>query len=122
MMTRIRTLALAVVFVAAAVGCSSSSSTAPSTSGSGSSAGGHTVTIKDFTFTPSTLTVKAGTKVTFVNDDSTTHTATSQGSSTINSGNLAKGQSYTVTLIKPGTYHYICSIHNYMTGTVVVQQ
>ena len=49
------------------------------------------------------------------------HTATSSTGKTINSPNLAKGQSYTVTFTKAGTYSYICSIHQYMKGTITVQ-
>jgi plastocyanin len=120
-MTRIRSLVLALVLVGAAAACGSSSSSGTPTTGSGSPGPGNTVTIKDFKFTPASLTVKVGTKVTFINEDTTTHTATSQGGSTISSGNLAHGQSYTVTFTKAGTYQYICSIHPYMKGTVTVQ-
>jgi plastocyanin len=120
-MTRIRSLVLALVLVGAAAACGSSSSSGTPTTGSGSPGPGNTVTIKDFKFTPAMLTVKTGTKVTFVNEDTTTHTATSASGSTISSGNLAKGQSYTVTFTKAGTYQYTCSIHPYMKGTVTVQ-
>jgi amicyanin len=128
MMTRIRSLALALVLVGAAAACGSSSSGGTPTTGSSSSgttastsAGGTTVTIKNFQYTPATLTVKVGTKVTFVNDDTTPHTATSASGGTINSGNLGNGQSYTVTFTKPGTYQYVCTIHPFMKGTVTVQ-
>jgi plastocyanin len=132
-MIQIRKLALGftVLILAgglAACGSSSSSGGAQTVSpGSGSSSSGtsssagDTVTIKGFAFHPSTLTVKVGTKVTFTNEDDPTHTATSSGDTPINSGNLSKGQSYTVTFTKPGTYNYICSIHQYMKGTIVVQ-
>jgi plastocyanin len=56
-----------------------------------------------------------------MNEDSATHTATSSGNAPIDSGNLMNGQSYTVTFTKAGTYKYICSIHPYMNGTIVVQ-
>lgn len=121
MMNRIRTLALVVLLAGVVAACGSSSSSGTPTSGSGSTGTGNTVTVKDFKFTPSTLTVKVGTKVTFVNDDTTTHTATSQSGGTISSGNLANGQSYTVTFSKAGTYQYVCSIHPFMRGTVIVQ-
>jgi plastocyanin len=122
-MTRTRRLALAAVLAVipvAAVGCGGSTSTG---AGSGPAAtaaasSGHRVVISDFAFHPSTLTVPAGTKVTFVNQDSTVHTATDSGS--FDSGNLKQGQSYTYTFTKPGTYDYICGIHQYMHGTVVV--
>jgi plastocyanin len=122
-MTRTRRFALAAILSAipvAASGCGSSTSTSagsgPTSSVTASS--GHRVVISDFAFKPSTLTGPAGTKVTFTNQDSTLHTATGSGS--FDSGNLKQGQSYTYTFTKPGTYDYICSIHQYMRGTVVV--
>jgi amicyanin len=124
MITRIRYVAAALLVVGAVAACGSSSSggsPAPGSGSSGTSASGHTVTIQGFAYKPATLTVKAGTKVTFVNEDSTPHTATSSGSKTIDSGSLSKGQSYTVTFTKPGTYRYICTFHPYMHGVVIVQ-
>jgi amicyanin len=121
MMIRIRNVAVAFLLVGTVAACGSSSSGGSPAPGSASSGSGHTVAIKGFKFDPSTLTVKAGTKVTFTNDDTTPHTATSSGSPTINSGNLSKGQAYTVTFTKPGTYNYICTIHPFMHGTVIVQ-
>lgn len=123
-MNRIRRSALAVggglmLTVVTACGGSSSSSTG---AGSGTKIPPNTVIIKDYKFTPASLSVAVGTKVKFIMEDSnTTHTATGSGSSAfINSGNLTNGQSYTVTFSKAGTYSYICSIHPYMKGTVVV--
>jgi plastocyanin len=123
---RIRNVVLAVLLLGVVTACGSSSSGGQKvTPGSGSSspaASGNAITIKGFAFHPSTLTVKVGTKVTFTNEDGVTHTATGSGNaSIINSGNLTHGQSYTVTFTKPGTYNYICSIHQYMKGTVIVQ-
>jgi amicyanin len=81
----------------------------------------NTVVIKDFKYTPASLSVAVGTKVTFINEDPTPHTATGTGSSaSINSGNLNQNQRYTVTFSKAGTYSYSCTIHPYMKGTVVV--
>lgn len=81
------------------------------------------VTIKDFAFHPATLNIKAGTKVTFVNNDSEYHTATSDTTPTVfDSGHITPGDTngYSVTLTKPGTYHYHCDIHPSMNGTVEV--
>jgi plastocyanin len=127
-MTQIRKLALGLItllLAGALAACgssgSSASQTTPPGSGSSTSSSTPTVTIKGFAFNPSSLTVKVGTKVTFVNEDSVTHTATSSGNAPIDSGDLTKGQSYTVTFTKPGTYSYICTIHQYMKGSIVVQ-
>jgi YVTN family beta-propeller protein len=78
------------------------------------------VTIDKFAFSPASITVKAGQAVTFTNNDSVTHTATST-TGAWDSGEIATGSSYTVTLNQPGMYTYRCDIHPFMQGTVVVQ-
>jgi manganese oxidase len=75
------------------------------------------VVIKDFAFSPSALTVPAGTTVTWQNKDSVAHTVTGKG---FDSGNLDGGKSYTYTFAKAGTYDYVCSYHPSMTASVVV--
>jgi amicyanin len=121
-MTMLALGALLTVTLAACGGSSSGgSSVTTGTSSSPGTTAGPTVTIKNFSFSPKTLNVKVGTKVTFVQEDSIPHTATGSGAADfINSPTLAKGQSYSVTFTKAGTYPYICSIHPYMHGTVVV--
>ncbi len=78
------------------------------------------VTIKDFAFSPSSLTVPVGTTVTWKNADSAAHTVTSTDK-TFDSGNLDGGKSYSFTFSKAGTYKYVCSYHSNMTAQVVVQ-
>ncbi len=78
------------------------------------------VTVQNFAFSPATITVKAGTTVRWTQKDSTTHTVTSDNG-VFDSKNLAQGQTFTYTFSTPGTYNYHCSIHSYMTGTVIVQ-
>ena len=114
-------LAALVLTALLAAGCSSSkksSSSTPATTGS-SSTGPLKVDIKNFTFTPENLKVKVGQSVTFTNSDDTTHTATAKDGS-FDTGALAQGATKTETFSKAGTYHYICSIHNSMTGTITV--
>ncbi len=76
------------------------------------------VTIKDFAFSPSTLSVPVGGSVTFKNLDTASHTA-SDGAGTWDSGNLDTGQSWTYTFKKAGTYKIICKYHPSMKGTIV---
>ncbi len=83
-------------------------------------AGGNAVTISGFAFSPATLNVAAGTKVTWTNKDSTTHTVSSD-TNAFESGSLANGASYSYTFNTAATYAYHCSIHTYMKGTVVVK-
>jgi LPXTG-motif cell wall-anchored protein len=80
-------------------------------------AAGASVTIKDFSFRPATIEVKAGDTVTWRNDDSTDHTATGE---TFDTGVLSKGTSGSFTFKRAGTFAYVCSIHATMKGTVRV--
>jgi len=83
----------------------------------------NTIAIKDFVFTPSSLTVKAGTTVTWVNEGSATHTVEADKSSAIQfaSDLLPPGGTFSVTFKEPGTYPYHCSIHPSMVGTIFVE-
>jgi plastocyanin len=77
------------------------------------------VTIKNYAFSPQSLTVKAGTRVTWTNRDSTAHTATANQLA-LDTGTIDPGQSKSIEFTKPGTYAYHCAFHAFMTGTVTV--
>ncbi|MGW1200929.1 cupredoxin domain-containing protein [Streptomyces sp. NPDC002536] len=77
------------------------------------------VTIAGFAYSPSTLTVTKGTTVTWTNNDSAPHTVT--GSGGLNSPTLSRGGTYSFKFNSAGTFNYICTIHPYMHGTVVVK-
>jgi plastocyanin len=77
-----------------------------------------TVTIANFAFNPSTLTVKAGDTVTWENDDATPHQIASDS---FNSESLAKGNTFQHKFDTKGTYQYHCAIHPSMTGQIVVE-
>ncbi len=112
-------LVLAAVSLAA---CSSAPSavTSRSTGPGGQAIAGSTIVIKNFTFSPETLSVKPGETITVRNEDSVTHTLSSD-SGAFSTGDLSGGSSTTLKApTKPGTYAYRCSIHQFMTGTVVV--
>jgi plastocyanin len=81
------------------------------------------ITIQSFAFHPSSLTVTPGAIVSVHNADSTTHTVTASGSAkgAFNTGNVTPNQTTTFTApTKPGTYPYICNIHQFMMGTLIV--
>jgi plastocyanin len=78
-----------------------------------------TVTIKDFSFAPASVTVNVGDSVTWANSGPTDHTATASDGS-FDTGTLGKGRSGSHTFAKAGTFGYICSIHPNMHGTVKV--
>jgi plastocyanin len=91
---------------------------APTNTTTGSS--DNVVNVSNFQFSPSTLTVKAGTTVTFkgVSGD---HTVTNDaGSAMTFDQSISAGSSITITFANPGTYKYHCSIHASMHGTIVV--
>jgi plastocyanin len=79
-----------------------------------------TVTIGNFVFGPETLTVPAGTTVTWVNGDDIPHTVVATDKS-FRSKVLDTDERYAFTFAKPGTYAYFCSIHPHMTGKVIVK-
>ncbi|HEX3286214.1 MAG TPA: plastocyanin/azurin family copper-binding protein [Mycobacterium sp.] len=81
--------------------------------------GGTPVSISDFKFNPATLTIPAGTTVTWTNQDEEPHTIAAKDGS-FHSPGLDTHGSYSFTFTTPGSYDYICSIHPFMTGTVVV--
>jgi plastocyanin len=132
----VRRAGLAVAAALAAAGCGSSSSggsttptsssppstNPPGVSGSSASEGAQrsaNVPIKGFKFVPATIKLKGGGRITWVNRDSAPHTATAKDHA-FDTGTLQQGQSKTITLKRPGTYAYICTVHPFMQGTVVV--
>jgi plastocyanin len=80
------------------------------------------IVIKDFHFTPQTLTVKSGEKITWINRDEEPHTVVSVEKQFKKSGPLDTDQEFTVTAGAPGTYTYFCSVHPRMTGTIIVKK
>jgi amicyanin len=77
------------------------------------------VKIGNFTFGPQELKVKAGTTVTWTNEDDIPHTVVSPNN--FRSKVLDTDGTYTFTFTTPGTYKYFCSLHPHMTGTIVVE-
>jgi len=78
------------------------------------------IVVKDFMFNPTPLTVKAGSTVTWTNMDDEPHTVVSD-TGLFKSGGMDTNESFSFKFDKPGTYHFTCSIHPRMVGTIVVQ-
>jgi plastocyanin len=78
------------------------------------------VSIQNMAFSPATMTVKVGDKVTWTNQDSVGHSATADDSS-FDTGVIEQGQSGSSTFAKAGTYTYHCSVHPNMKATIIVQ-
>jgi plastocyanin len=83
-------------------------------------AGNSEVQIDQFAFVPQRVTVKAGTTVTWINEDDAPHTIASSDK-LFKSKALDTGDKFSFTFTTPGTYAYFCSVHPHMTGTVVVE-
>lgn len=85
---------------------------------------GTSVEIKDYAYSPATITVKKGTTVTWTNQDSVRHDITPDEESDAFQGSelLSKGESYSFTFNTAGTYTYHCSPHPYMTAKVIVTE
>jgi plastocyanin len=81
-----------------------------------------TVSIQNFSFKPAHITIKRGTKVRWINKDSTAHTATANNGRSFDSGRLGKGQSYTHTFKSAGKKSYHCEIHPDMRASVLVKR
>jgi plastocyanin len=79
------------------------------------------VSIDNFTFTPASLKVKAGTTVTWTNRDDIPHGIASSDNAFKKSKALDTDDSYSFTFTTPGTFQYFCYIHPHMVGTVVVE-
>jgi amicyanin len=79
------------------------------------------IRIANSAFATTNLTVKVGTTVTWTNDDSVRHNVVSSVEGGPDGPLLAKGESYSFTFSKAGTFPYICQPHPFMKGTVVVQ-
>lgn len=78
------------------------------------------VLIENFTFSPSSITVKKGTTVTWTNNDSAGHNAFSKQDGGPKGPILKKGETYSFTFDKTGVFNYMCEPHPHMKGTVTV--
>lgn len=85
------------------------------------SEGSSSVSIVDNDFSPRSVTVSAGSQVTWSNDGALPHTVTSDTGG-FDSGILTPGAGFAVRLTTPGTYDYVCTLHPEMTGTIVVTE
>ena len=87
------------------------------------SAGGEEqrIEIADLAFDPETVTVAAGTTVTWVSaDPNLPHTSNSEDEVWF-SGTLNEGDEFSFTFEEPGTFAYFCEVHPSMTGSIVVE-
>jgi plastocyanin len=79
------------------------------------------VDVKDNLFEPATIHAKVGQKITWNLSGQISHTVTASENAKFDSGPLGPGQSFSYTTKKAGTIRYLCSFHQGMTGTIVVE-
>jgi plastocyanin len=79
------------------------------------------VKIDNFTFAPQRVTVKAGTTVTWTNNDDIPH-ALASPTKAFRSKALDTDDKFSFTFTKAGVYDYFCSLHPHMTATIVVEE
>jgi plastocyanin len=107
-----RAIPLLVVLAAALPGCGGSDDSTPV-------ATNQVTMVKSYRFDPKVIEVKAGSTVTWTNDDNFTHTVQVDGQA---DHQVDKGKSVSIRFDKPGTYHYVCRLHRHdMDGTVIVR-
>lgn len=98
------------------------SSTAAETTAAATAGGAgakNEITIESNSFKPDNLAIKVGDTVTWINNDSYAHTVKA-AKGEFDSGNMASGAKFSFTFDKEGTYDYICGIHTFMKGKIVV--
>jgi plastocyanin len=111
-------IALVLLFALILTGCGGSTTTPTPTQTPVS--GQASVNMAGSAFIPQTLRVTVGTTVTWTNNDSITHTVTSN-TGLFESGNMAKGATFSHTFNQKGTFDYHCTIHPSMTGKIIVE-
>lgn len=100
-------------------------STGGTNAGDTQTAGAISITMGPMSFSPNTVTVPSGTRVTWTNTDTSSHTVTADNSS-YNSGTLAPGKTYSLVFTARGEYTYFCGFHGGpggvgMSGKIIVQ-
>jgi plastocyanin len=104
-----------------------SKSEEPASGGGGGGGGGAKVGMQSVQFDPAALTVKAGETITFTNNESVPHdvhktSGPGDDFSSGDTGGMQEGDTFKLTLDKPGKYDYVCDVHAPgMAGTITVK-
>ena len=125
-----RWLPLVGLLVVAIAGCGSSSSSsnstaaatsATTTTASSTAGSGQHVVIKNLAFSPKAINAKVGQTITWTNEDQVDHNVSYvSGPKFKSSGSLGDGRTFSLKLTQAGLIHYVCTIHPFMTATIVV--
>jgi plastocyanin len=106
---------------AAAAGSVAPRATAAAPPDSAASATATTIKIDNFSFSPPSTTVPAGTTITWVNADDVPHKIVSSDGKFTASPPVDTNDRYAFRFAQPGRYEYFCALHPKMTGVIVVQ-
>ena len=117
---KFRTISLVSKVMVSKVAAAAVCLTLASMSSSASPEASPTIVVKDFMFQPMSSTVKVGTTVTWLNKDDEPHTVVSDNGA-FRSAAMDTNETFSFEFDQPGTYHFVCSIHPSMVGTIVVQ-
>ena len=108
-------------------GGGASQSEQPADTGGGGGGGGAQVSMQNVQFDPKDLSVKAGETITFTNDEAIPHdvhktSGPGEDFASGPTGGMQEGDTFELTLDKPGTYEYVCDVHAPgMAGTITVK-
>jgi len=107
----------------AALACTAGAALALSlVAGQATAASSARITLENVRFTPKTVQVQRGGRVTWIwKDGSTPHNVASRGSRRFKSSSVKTRGTHVVRFTKAGTYSYICTIHPGMTGKVIIR-
>ncbi len=76
--------------------------------------------IQSYSFLPATAAVRVGSTVTWTNDDPLAHTVTGTDKG-FDSGRMGPGSTFSVTFSEPGTFEYLCTLHQNMKARLIVE-
>lgn len=124
-MTRfnLKTIGFLLIITAGTVlitGCGNNKSTNPNPPPVTHSSHYHAVSIQGFAFSPAALPIAVGDTVVWTNNDSASHTVTSDTGTEL-AGSLGNGQTYQHIFMTANSFPYHCTIHTTMHGSVTVQ-
>jgi len=114
-----RLLLVLVSVAVATAGCGGGGHDATASAPSGGTPS--SISIRDFKFSPDTISVPSGARVGVTNSDSAPHSVTADDGKSFDSGTIQSGASGSIQAPGPGSYAYHCTIHPFMTGTLVVK-
>ncbi|MDW5595153.1 plastocyanin/azurin family copper-binding protein [Conexibacter stalactiti] len=97
------------------------STTAGSDAPATNSGDGVEVVMKGIAYSPSTITVRVGQEITWVNEDDVLHDVVSTDGERIESELFPNGESFSFTPTRSGSIHYVCTIHPGMEGSITVE-